>query len=983
MNRKKKRLFRILASLLAAVIIICMAQVSVGFAAEESLSGETMITAEAMGEAENESKNGSAVEESIDETASSAESADNAETTGTTGTETTLLEESADTAGNTDTEVSTETAGEETTSTTETMDTTGSTESVNTLQQFLAAAETLPDHLTSENYEETMETIWACMELYEALSEDEKALTEVILIHQQMEQLIKASYGTQTLEVGYYTDHNTIMRLPDNYMGVADWGYVRYRTVNGDIAYCIEPDVGVEGAGDDYPMSSSPSANITLNDYQKRALCYILYYGYYKSDVPEDWQTSFGVGNQSNEERNMAINHQEDLAYYAATQVAAWAVIQGYTLTDANREEVRNTSNGCWAGHMFTAEQISSLQSLYTGYFNSIWNNAMAAMNTTIPSFAASSGFTYPTHTLAYNASTQKYQITLTDTNGVVSSVYQSYSGGGSGVSITRSGNSITISSSSPISGSRLITAVPASGTGQAKVPTAALIYWTWTTEDWQKFASYGSPTTEAINAYFYINSTQPGYVKITKTDAKTAEALAGAVYGVYLDSACTNLFTTVTIGTDGTGTSSQVPPTTLYLKEITAPTGYALSTAVIPVTVGSGATAAVSVTDEPLSTCVALKKTDETDSSIIITEAVFGLYRYSQSKGGYEFINYMEYNLSAEQYESGTLYYTLDSLGKYKVVEEAAQDGYLYEAWSKEFTVTDNAGKVLELTVNNTPTRYRFVKVDDQGDPLAGCSFELYDSAGKLIDSWTTDNTGVHELTAVLLEGESYTLKETGYPLGYAPAEDIRFTVGAEQEWMEIRTVNAMIPGTVTVYKTSADGSTLPGVSIALCSTQPVSGGVTLEHNGKTWYVLQEKTAGEDGKVIFENLDTVSGYSYLVVETSTVEGKTLMAEPVEIGTLPVNAGTSVDSSYTGTIQKRGEEYFLYDHEVRLVNSTAFVLPFTGAQGDFIFCTAAMMVMAVCGYFLLCQPHTGRVKISAEKSMGKNMETDMEKERRK
>ena len=476
-------------------------------------------------------------------------------------------------------------------------------------ETFVQLVAELPEYVTADNYESSMSLFEQCFNLYSLLSESNKALSEVEEAYRELNRVLETTYESQSLAIGYYTDHNVIMMMPQGYMGVADWGWCRYRTVNGDVAYCIEPEVGVEGAGADYPISSGSSPNIELTDYEKRALAYVMRYGYDRRDVPENWQTSFGVGNQAAVDRNMAISHPEDLCYYAATQVIIWAVVRGYPLTEANRDEIRDVTNNCWGAHMFTAAQIGSMQRVYYEYFNAVWNNAMNAMRTTVPSFAASTGYAYPTHTMKYNVSTGKYQITLTDTNGVVNSVYQTYTGAGSGVSVSRSGNSITISSASPISGTNLVTSSPASGTSQAQIQTAKIIYWTWTTQDWQKFASYGTPTTEAVKAYFYLKSEQPGYIRLTKTATDTGGALSGAVYGIYTDQSCTKQVATITTGANGIASSGALGPATYYVKEIQAPAGYLVSTAVHAAGVGSGMTISISASDDPARKTIQLTK--------------------------------------------------------------------------------------------------------------------------------------------------------------------------------------------------------------------------------------------------------------------------------------------------------------------------------------------------------------------------------------
>ena len=77
------------------------------------------------------------------------------------------------------------------------------------------------------------------------------------------------------------------------------------------------------------------------------------------------------------------------------------------------------------------------------------------------------------------------------------------------------------------------------------------------------------------------------GHVTIVKTDADNAapsSAMAGAVFGVYSDSACTNLLARVTIGANGRGSTEDVLPllaNPYYVREIEAPAGYKLDSTV------------------------------------------------------------------------------------------------------------------------------------------------------------------------------------------------------------------------------------------------------------------------------------------------------------------------------------------------------------------------------------------------------------------
>lgn len=71
--------------------------------------------------------------------------------------------------------------------------------------------------------------------------------------------------------------------------------------------------------------------------------------------------------------------------------------------------------------------------------------------------------------------------------------------------------------------------------------------------------------------------------IKLLKTDdnATDPKPLAGAVFGIYEDEACTKLVDTVTTNDKGLASSTQVSKGTYYVKELVAPAGYSLNTEV------------------------------------------------------------------------------------------------------------------------------------------------------------------------------------------------------------------------------------------------------------------------------------------------------------------------------------------------------------------------------------------------------------------
>jgi len=106
------------------------------------------------------------------------------------------------------------------------------------------------------------------------------------------------------------------------------------------------------------------------------------------------------------------------------------------------------------------------------------------------------------------------------------------------------------------------------------------------------------------------ISYIKGGYIDLTKVSSNTAitssnscYSLSGAVYGIYSDSACKNLLETMTTNASGYAKSGYTSAGSFYVKEITAPKGYALDTKVYTVIVKDGATTKVNggtVSDVP-----------------------------------------------------------------------------------------------------------------------------------------------------------------------------------------------------------------------------------------------------------------------------------------------------------------------------------------------------------------------------------------------
>ena len=83
-------------------------------------------------------------------------------------------------------------------------------------------------------------------------------------------------------------------------------------------------------------------------------------------------------------------------------------------------------------------------------------------------------------------------------------------------------------------------------------------------------------------------------------TDGNGNYSIAGATYGVFSDKDCTNQLATLTTDSNGNTETVEVKAGTVYIKELSAPTGYKVDNTVYSLQVEAGKTATLNVADTP-----------------------------------------------------------------------------------------------------------------------------------------------------------------------------------------------------------------------------------------------------------------------------------------------------------------------------------------------------------------------------------------------
>ena len=219
-------------------------------------------------------------------------------------------------------------------------------------------------------------------------------------------------------------------------------------TYNGQVSYCIEPGIG-QNAGDtlshkdetfweNYPSHLNPTIS---PDTIKVLLGRIMQYGY--------------QGNVSTSWRSQNASDAAALSHIIATQLLVWETVVGER--DASFNKVDPSGYGKSAVWSYIRDE-HPLRSQIRSYYNSM--AASVQSHAEIPSFCARSVGSARSYELKYDGT--RYTVTLTDTNGVLSNF--SFSSSEPGISFSRSGNRLTITSDMPIAGDIRVSASKTNG---------------------------------------------------------------------------------------------------------------------------------------------------------------------------------------------------------------------------------------------------------------------------------------------------------------------------------------------------------------------------------------------------------------------------------------------------------------------------------------------------------------------------------------
>ena len=320
---------------------------------------------------------------------------------------------------------------------------------------------------------------------------------------------------------------------------------------------------------------------------------------------------------------------------------------------------------------------------------------------------------------------------------------------------------------------------------------------------------------TDTLELNLEVDWPDEATVKIIKKDKGSNALLAGAVYGIYADEACTKLIKKMP-ATNAKGESEvKITKTqdTVYLREISGPSGYVLDTKAYGVKLVVGQTASKNLTDKEQKGALTIYKEGEVLTGAAVTEdgvtftyekrklkgAVYSVYAGADIKSADGTLIYKKGALVKDNLvtgDDGSVTLKDLYLGTYTITETKAPDNYVCKGESKTVELV-YAGQTVEVQTGSATflneRQKAAVRVEKQDEetknPLSGGIYGLYAaedikvdgktvvSKGTLIEKATTGADGKASYKAELPINYSYSIREIQAPELYLRNSEDTYT--------------------------------------------------------------------------------------------------------------------------------------------------------------------------------------------------------------
>lgn len=486
-----------------------------------------------------------------------------------------------------------------------------------------------------------------------------------------------------------------------------------YKDTVSEQVYCIEPEAKINGNGS---HSESTLGNYNGKYFNKNntaktdLLKYVLTFAYKAPTVNKDISAA-------------------DTAKIIAAQGLIWQIAVGEVKFNTNRtgisisgdfyNQIKNSSN-------------ANVQNIYKEY-NRIITAVKESFLSNPPGFSTAA-VANPIE-LVYNSQTGDFRKTINSTKFQYYDIVKT-----NGLKVTKTNNSITLSSTSAISkdNAKIVEiSVHSANKGEAKA---------YYKNDQQDVVSiYGTTSSRYIKVY-----TPKFQLKITKEALLDGKKLKGVKFNVYEDNKCTKLLDTITTGSDGTAKYENIPkPGTYCLKEVktSTPDGYEENSNPISITVSSsniaGSTSYATKTIKNKNKEFNLtKKTVDEKGNVVDLDDGCGTDIYTgpefeiKENGNslyFKEIRPGEYDLTTKDDKGATTklrtckgkfkVYTLTKCN-YTISETKAPEGLTLP--SEPTKAINVCGSDKNVSFTNGFAGLEFQKKDDDGKPLSGGKFSL-----------------------------------------------------------------------------------------------------------------------------------------------------------------------------------------------------------------------------------------------------------------
>ena len=482
----------------------------------------------------------------------------------------------------------------------------------------------------------------------------------------------------------------------------------------GDSCYCIEPGVSLytgdklskeaESFWDNYPSKYNKTIDPdTIKVYLGR----IMQYGYTgKNSV--DW-----VSTNSSK--------ADDCANHLATQLLVWETVIG------ERDENFNHVDATKHGKHNIKEIISSKHPLRSKIFSHYSRiEKSVKQHTTVPSFASRSKSKARSIELKWNG--KNYSTTINDTNGVLSN----YDFSGSGLTFSKSGNSITITAEKAPKDDVLITVNKKNSQRKAVI--------TWTDEkigpqsgQLQDIVTFGQSVSDPVKAYLNVKVSL-GNAKLMKVSED------GEVANVRFHISGNGISKDVTTNANGEINIANLAPGNYQISEYTDVKYVPQDTQTV--TIVSGQTASVQFSNVLKKFRVNVTKQDyekgHAQGDAKLGGAVYGLYKGDELVAQYT--TDQNGSFTTDYYVCGT---------DWTIKEISPSEGYLLNdtvyrvgADPRDYNIEYNTAPDMTVMEQVIKGKISIIKHTDNGDtqietPEKGAEFQIYlKSSGSFVNA-------------------------------------------------------------------------------------------------------------------------------------------------------------------------------------------------------------------------------------------------------